>query len=139
MTDDLFEAYARTNFWVELPSVCHALRVRKLHEAFDQFLGSTEFAEWAYITAYNPMSRRLSDEENQRRQRDLVATVKSLGLQTLTGLGVPDDPGWQPEPSILILGISRDDAKSLGRDYEQRAIVNGKLCFEAELVECANE
>ena len=46
------------------------------------------------------------------------------------------DPAWPAEASFLILGISREAAVLLGRQFGQNAIVCGMLGQAAELVDC---
>jgi hypothetical protein len=93
---------------------------------------------WAYVTASNPGSRRLSDEDNSARQRELEGDVARLGLSAYPGEGVADDGRWAPEPSLLIVGIARGDAVRLGMRYGQAAIVCGELGRAAELVLCTD-
>jgi hypothetical protein len=81
---------------------------------------------WAYVTACNPSSVRLPDEDNAARQRELERVVASLGVAFYAGEGVADDGGWPPEPSLLILGIERGDAVRLWREYGQVALLYGR-------------
>ncbi|GIS62390.1 MAG: hypothetical protein CM1200mP2_46150 [Planctomycetaceae bacterium] len=41
---------------------------------------------------------------------------------------------WEPEISLLVLGIERDDAVAIGRRFDQVAIVCGRTGGVAELV-----
>lgn len=90
---------------------------------------------WAFITAWNPMSQPLPLQENRERAARLAAELGARAV--LAGLGVPDEPGWTPEESLLVLGIGIDDAVALARRYMQRAIVAGDYGGPARLVECA--
>lgn len=77
-------------------------------------------ASYAIITAWNPMDRDVSMEENQREDE---ALRQSLELQALPFFRVtgcsPDlshrEPGWAVE-------IPKSDAIVLGRRFGQRAI-----------------
>jgi hypothetical protein len=82
---------------------------------------------WAFITAWNPGSKKLDDAENRRRQEQLEAEVKQGGYVFYRGAGVPDEKGWQAEESMLILGIEPAEATRLGKKYGQVAIVMGTL------------
>jgi hypothetical protein len=77
----------------------------------------------AFITACNPFSRELTDAENAVRQTDLAAELKRRGLSYLEGVGQHPSGGWPGEPSFLALGLALEAAKSLGKDYEQNAII----------------
>ena len=91
---------------------------------------------WSYITASNPASELLSDEQNAGRNRELEAQLKSQDLVFYRGEGVGSDSTWPAETSFLILGIDRDAAMHLGRHFGQNAIVYGSLGHAAELVDC---
>jgi hypothetical protein len=76
----------------------------------------------AFLTAWNPGSRVLSPAENAARQADLLAAVQRLGCLALPGVGEHPEGRWREE-SVLVPGLSRDDAESLGRRFGQNAIV----------------
>ena len=52
---------------------------------------------------------------------------------TYIGHGVDEKEIWEPENSVLILGVTADEAISLGNKYEQNAIVLGTIYKEAIL------
>ena len=87
----------------------------------------------------NPGSVTLTAQENAARQRQLENSVPDLGFVSYPGEGIADDGRWPPEPSLLILGIGRDGAKRLGREFGQLAIVYGEARREAELLECESD
>jgi 2-alkyl-3-oxoalkanoate reductase len=76
----------------------------------------------ALITACNPDSRRLSDIENQTRQRQLKAELAAAEMEYLPAIGRAADGSWK-EPSLLVLGIDRAAAMACARRWGQRAIV----------------
>jgi hypothetical protein len=88
--------------------------------------------EWAYITAWNPYSKPTNPDRNDERHKDLLAELTDYPL--FAGEGIGTDPEWEPEKSVLVLGISRQQAVSIGNKYEQNAIVFGVLNTKAELV-----
>jgi hypothetical protein len=102
----------------------------------DDLLTDHSVSTWAHVTASNPASRRLSDEDNMARQHELERDVAGLGVTSYPGEGVGDDGQWPPEPSLLILGIARGDAVRLGRRYGQLAVVCGERGRAGELVLC---
>jgi hypothetical protein len=81
----------------------------------------------AFITPCNPLSRSLSDEENTRRMGEFIDELRQRSLRYVHGLGAHpecEEPGgWKPEPSVLVLGLSREAARRLGLAWEQNAIV----------------
>ncbi|MEO8259480.1 MAG: DUF3293 domain-containing protein [Acidobacteriota bacterium] len=102
----------------------------------DALLSEAGAAQWAYLTACNPNSERLPPEENGQRQNALRQAVQDRGLTFFEGEGVLDAAVWPPEPSFLILDISADDARSLGRQFGQLAIVVGRPGQVALLMSC---
>lgn len=137
MADDaLLAAYRQTRFCVDTAQGRIVIRVGEPCAELDALLRGTGCERWAYITACNPGSVRLSDEENEARQRELEAAVRELGHSMLPGEGIGDDGTWPPEPSILVLGIDRAAAIQLGRRFGQWAIVGGELTGRAALVLC---
>jgi hypothetical protein len=75
------------------------------------------------VTACNPFSAELSDEENRTRKAGLEQDLRARGLRYLPGIGRHPSNGWPGEPSFLVLGIDLSAAKALGVRLEQNAIV----------------
>ena len=130
MNPELRSAYLRTTFRVFEPAI--DIQVGKINADLNDLLEKNQQEEWAFITAWNPYSQNLSENENVQRH---AALTKDLELYTCyDGEGVGEDPAWKPERSLLILGISRIDASALGVKYKQNAIVMGSKRSVAELV-----
>src|SRR5437867_13072483 len=136
MNKALLEAYRRTTFVADTRKGRMRLRVGQHCSELDALLAGHGVATWAYVTASNPGSVPLTAEENTALQHRLGGSVAELGLVSYPGEGIGDDGRWPPEPSLLILGIGRDGAKRLGREFGQLAIVYGETQREAELLEC---
>jgi len=93
---------------------------------------------WAIITAYNPYSAEHTESENQDAQARLTDMLSLHGYKMLPAVGRSSDGNWE-EPSILILGISYELAKSFGSCFQQNAIVFGEVNGPIELVFCDRE
>ena len=78
----------------------------------------------------------MRDSENASRHERLLADAEKYQPHAHQGEGVPDEGEWQPEISLLILGITKSDALRLGKHYGQHAIVVGKKKSPAELLLC---
>lgn len=76
----------------------------------------------AFITAWNPRSRRLTDVENAERQQLLIDALAARGLVFHLGLGRHPSNAWS-ESSVLVLGLGRDEAQRLAERFEQHALV----------------
>lgn len=138
MTKDVIQAYERTSYWVETGNRRICLRVGQLNSALDEVLAQFGVTEWAYVTAHNPASVKLSCDENEARHNKLIQDVQALGYLTLLGEGCGDSGDWPPEPSVLILGITLEAARRIGTDFRQTAILVGRRNEAPRLLLCAD-
>ena len=118
----LWEAYEKTHFIVQSTPE-FVLKIGQYSEELKQLFIHRSLSTAAFITAYNPFSQQLSEDENLERQEKLVKEIQSRGLNLLQGLGQDPDHKWAGEPSLLILDIALEAAKKLARTYEQNAFV----------------
>lgn len=109
------------------------LRIGEPHPQLDLVLEARGLTDYTYLTAANPLSRQLHEDDNRRRMRDLVARVGAMGLQHLRGASYSDDGEWPPEPSILVLGLEEAGGIELGREFGQNAVVVGRVGGAPEL------
>jgi hypothetical protein len=136
----LREHYLRTTYRVSGVTPAIDIRVGEACPALDALLEAHAARCWAFITAWNPGSRKLDEADNRRRQARFEADMKQAGYVFLRGAGVPDDErGWQPEESLLVVGLKRDDAVEWGRKCGQAAVVTGVAGDKAELVFTSEE
>ncbi|SIT37418.1 conserved hypothetical protein [Paraburkholderia piptadeniae] len=77
----------------------------------------------AFITACNPFSQTLDDAANVGRQHALARELSQRGLTFVDAIGRHPSNGWPGEPSFLVLGVSVEDAKALGMQFGQNAVV----------------
>lgn len=136
MNDSALDAaYRRASYWFVGPSG-DRLRITcdERCEPLDRILDEARATDWAYVTACNPRSRRLSVAENRDRAARLEGLIRDRGLLALPGEGTGEDPDWPPEPSLLVLGMPEHEAVALGRVFDQNAIVVGSRGAAARLV-----
>lgn len=112
------------------------IRIGHIDKCLDLLLTSRSFQTWAFITAWNPESKILGIEENKARNELLLKQIQAHHWISYPGSGIPADPTWQPEESFLILGISMADARRLGAEFRQNAIVFGVFGTPAALIWC---
>jgi 5'-3' exonuclease len=93
---------------------------------------SAELAEWfqtnnenqaAYITAWNPFGKKISDNENYIAEHKLITEIESRDLFYLRGESSDPSGSWPGEPSLLVLGISLESAKALVKRYHQDGFI----------------
>lgn len=126
----LIEAYKNTKYKVFEPDL--TIEIGVLNQAVDMLLIKHKSAEWAFITAYNPYSRVLTEYENKVRHDELKELTKDY--ITFEGHGVGEDPAWEPELSLFVIGITKDEASKIGKKFEQNAIVCGVINSNPELI-----
>ncbi len=133
--DPLLEAaYLETDYWVEdAPNGPFAIRIGETNSDLEELLIEEVAVEWAYVTACNPRSVALSNEENERRMNDLRHSLAISGWRFFSGAAVGRDGSWR-EPSLLILNLPETDAIKLARQWDQNAIVVGQIAEPARLV-----
>jgi hypothetical protein len=126
----LLEAYKNTKYKVFEPTII--IEIGKFNQDVDNLLLKHNSNEWAFITAYNPYSRVLTQEENRVLHNKLKELTEKY--VTFKGHGVGLDPTWEPELSLFIIGISKGDASKIGKEFEQNAIVYGEVNNPPELL-----
>ena len=95
-----------------------------------------EFGSFWVVTAWNPFSEELAPDENARRHAELLARLEADGLVWLPAVGSSPDGQWAEE-SMAVVGIDRETARALGRDFDQHAvfevadgILRAHACFD---------
>jgi hypothetical protein len=131
MENDLLSAYRNTDYIVN--GFQKPIRIGEVSTEADEFLLKRGFTEWAFLTAFNPMSVELGHIENEHRNHHLAKCIE--GYDVLTGEGKNRAGIWPPEASFFIAGITFQKAVELAQQFGQRAMVYGKIHLPAELVE----
>ena len=132
----LWRAYERAVFRVFDEGGPISFRIGRTSPRLDRLLERHAATRWAHITAWNPSSIPLPKRENERRQRGLLAALKRAGFTALEGDGADPKGRWTPEPTAFVLGLGVGEARRLGREYAQLAIVVGQRGKPARLVAC---
>jgi len=129
----LAQAYAATTYRV----LCAApvdVRIGLPSTRLDAVLCRHGVRSWAFVTAWNPASRRLAPWRNRSRQRRLLRLLHKLGYRSLPGVAIADSGGWPPEESVIVLGIAPHAALRIARCFAQNAIVAGRRRGPARLL-----
>jgi hypothetical protein len=130
MIDNLIQAYKNTKYKVFNPNLI--IEIGVMNYDLNDLMGKNNVTEWAYITAFNPYSKVLTEIENNDRHLQLQEVTKSF--LTYKGHGVGTDSSWDPELSLLVIGISKAEAILIGKKFEQNAIVYGIIDSTPELL-----
>ena len=136
LPDELWNAYLATKYCALTPDGEFIIQINKTPPELDRLLEANDVEEWAFITAWNPHSEELCLAENTARHEQLKQKLEKLGYVAFEGVGIPDSTEWQPDTSLLILGIDEDTAVQIGLAFDQNAIVFGWHSEVAELIGC---
>jgi hypothetical protein len=102
---ELIAAYRRARYRIAAPTGDILLRLDAADPGVVALFAQAQ-APWAvFITAYQPFSHPVSEEENAARQTELLAWAIARGLSWLDGEGGPPegtDATWAPEPSRFL-------------------------------------
>ena len=122
--DSLWQSYKETI--VEIVLQEKNLSDRQLYEIW-----RTDFY---MITAANPFSKLLADDENRIRNQELHLLLIKDYQEILTGIG-KDSTGTWAEEGWVVRGGEEEKLISLGKKYEQNAIF--KFTQEGrEIIDC---
>ncbi len=93
---------------------------------------SPELAQWhirqavdcsAFMTACNPRGQRVDERSNRRLTSQLAAVLAESGRVFVAGTGLDPSGDWPGEASFLVAGLNLPTARSLGRRFDQNAVV----------------
>ena len=131
------EAYVRAVFVVALPDGGEAqLRLGRPSAPLGDLMAARGVLTACFITAWNPRSEPRTDAENEADQTRLKARLDSMGLTWLAAEGRDPDCGWDSEPSLVSLGLTFDQACSLGDEFGQNAVLFSGADGAMRLVFC---
>lgn len=122
IADALIQAYVETDYIVHTkPAI--TLRVAEQSPQMMKLHKQHRVTCSAFITAFNPYSQPCTPEVNLSRQQELICELKVRSLKFIEGIGQHSSNDWPGEPSLLVLGLSLEAAKTLGSRFEQNALV----------------
>jgi len=119
---NLIASYQSANYHV-YATPAFTLNIGIASQCLKALFQSAHVKSACFLTAFNPHSQLLSEEENKLRNDQLITELQEYNLQLKSGIGLCQKGEWLGEESILIFGISLTVAKALGKKYGQNAIV----------------
>ena len=119
---DVIQAYLETHYHVH-GSAPTTLKVGEANPVLAALHDTADVACSTFITACNPFSEQQEPTRNLELQRALAQTLQQRGFRFIGGIGKHPTNGWPGEESFLTLGLALDDAKALGTQLGQNAIV----------------
>ena len=118
----LIRAYREAKYVVEVGDHI-TLQINQANQRLKKLLKEQKVTTAAFITAFNPYSEVMSDDENQAAQQSLLVDIQNLGLSAIEGYGQDVSREWPREVSALALGITESQAESLADKYGQNGYV----------------
>ena len=115
-------AYRETDYIVRAAPE-FVLRIDQPCPALAAYYTRRQIAAGCVITAFNPLSQPLGNDENQARQARLEQELQQAGWHWLPAVGRHPTNGWPPEAGCFVEGMSAEAASEWGRTYEQTAVV----------------
>ena len=131
---NLRSAYLSTTYRAFIDDQSHLdIIVEQSNHDLDYLLKSEGLKSYAFITAWNPFSKTVSDDENRAANDALKSELSQY--RVYQGKGIPKQPTeWEGEQSFLILGINKEESIRLGIKYKQNAIIYGVAGSEPVLL-----
>lgn len=122
LKQELIDAYLDADYVVFTDPEL-VLKIGEPSARLDALLEQAGAAGAAFVSAANPRGERRDDAENTAAASALDDLVAAAGYPRHPGEGRDPQGRWPAEPSLLVLGIYRDNAEALGRLFGQNAIV----------------
>ncbi len=116
------QSYMETNYQVEGPTHFILTVGHESDELLDLYK-KLSVKSCAFITAFNPWSIPLSDEENIIREQRLVDFLRTKGYHSVPGIGTHPSNSWPGERSQMVWGISKSQAREIAAEFHQNAFV----------------
>ncbi|OWT57685.1 hypothetical protein CEY11_17220 [Candidimonas nitroreducens] len=120
---DTLRAYRETHYVVTGLEHGFTLRIDRPSAALGTLYQSRGVDSAAFVTACNPQGRLLDDAANARAQERLRGELDARALAYFAGEGRHPRGGWPAEASFLVLGLTQQEAATLGRRWQQNAVV----------------
>ena len=133
LEEQLIQAYRSTDYRIA-GKVQFSLRIDEPCVECDAEMDAHDSTTAAFLTAWNPYSQVADRDQNIAAQEQLVQDLETVSLSILSGEGVDPTGAWPTEPSLLAIGITRDQAVRLAGKYQQNAFVWLKRGHPAEII-----
>lgn len=133
---ELMAAYRQAVYVVESAEEPIKLHVDRVDADADRRLASDcgVVRDWAIVTACNPFGQACAAEANARDEARLRERLAAAGVRTMPAAGTDPAGRWPSEASLLLCDPPEGLAEALGREFNQNAILRGRLGGAPELV-----
>lgn len=122
VADGLRAAYRDTNYVAILSEGETVIRIGQRNTSVERWLTDLGKRSALFLSAWNPMSKLLTAEENAARHADLLRRVVAGGWPCVEAEGRSSAGDWS-ETSLLIAGMGHYEADRLAKHFEQAGYV----------------
>ncbi len=129
LNPDLLQAYRDAVYEIHVDTVIR-LKVSEYSHSLEELHRKHQCTTSALITACNPRSQILSEQENSQRMAALSEAVEKLGYAHLPAVACGPLGSWPDEPSLWIAGMTKNEAEDLATAFQQ----NGFLWIDKDAV-----
>lgn len=123
VSPELIAAYRATEYRGGCGPEAIVLRIDERSASLMSLFDSSGYRSAAFITAYNPSSRLESEDANRAAHARLRAALMRRTPHIIEGASANPAGAWPDEKSFLALGLELEEAKAVGREFGQNAIV----------------
>ena len=128
----LQEAYQQSEYWPLQPRI--QILLGQNQPELETLLIDNNSCFACLITAHNPRSKPLLQNENREKQQKMIRVLESLNLRYLQALSIDPKGKWPDEQQLMVLDCDRELGKKLARQFDQNAIVHIEIDQLTELV-----
>lgn len=121
--NDLIDAYRAADYHVEAGPAPFRFRIQQYSPHLVELLALARLRSACFVTAYNPFSQPHDETSNRAAHERLRGRLASLTAHLYDAAGIDTSGGWPAEPGYLAVGVSLTEAKAVGREFRQNAIV----------------
>lgn len=129
-------AYRATTYQLTVNGQQVPVRVGEPASELAPLLDALGVQQWAFITAWNPLSELLPVAENARLNAHLFQSIGDH--HHASAIALPDDTSWPREPGFVLFDMPLMQLLALAEQFKQHAIVVGQQGNEPELLWVAN-
>lgn len=119
----LIRAYREALYEFTDKDINLVLKVGIISEELSEFMTLNNYSSAAVITAFNPYSEQLSNDDNEKLQSALKSDLEALNLTIFNGYGRDSQNQWPAEPSFLVFSPKINDIENLALKYKQHAFL----------------
>ncbi|WP_017925828.1 DUF3293 domain-containing protein [Thioalkalivibrio sp. HL-Eb18] len=120
---ELARAYSATHYRIELPGQAFVLRIGERDPGLETCLQTEGWSQASLLTAWNPRSRIVPEQENRERHARIARELEQAGWSCWPTLHRDPTGYWPDEPGYCVLGMGAADLDPWLVAFDQNAAV----------------